>query len=167
MFQYIIGFVAFLVVFSNPIGDFFYPNRAAQVKDASPRPKLNESLLAIDAPNATTPECAPDGYLARIVSREPLIVYLEGFLNQEEREHLLDIRYAELLSNRLSWYSLTLIVNRSLSLQLSPAMARQHIATPQSVTLTSLSSQELTPSAASSPAPAPFKAGARSSGSSV
>ncbi|CAF3602704.1 unnamed protein product [Fusarium graminearum] len=84
-------FVAFLVVFSNPIGDFFYPNRAAQVKDASPRPKLNESLLAIDAPNATAPECAPDGYLARIVSREPLIVYLEGFLNQEEREHLLDI----------------------------------------------------------------------------
>ncbi|KAI6757278.1 hypothetical protein HG531_003103 [Fusarium graminearum] len=86
-----LGFVAFLVVFSNPIGDFFYPNRAAQVKDASPRPKLNESLLAIDAPNATAPECAPDGYLARIVSREPLIVYLEGFLNQEEREHLLDI----------------------------------------------------------------------------
>ncbi|KAL6913115.1 hypothetical protein ACHAPO_005061 [Fusarium lateritium] len=91
MFQYIIGFVAFLVVFSNPIGDFFYPDRATQVKEASPRPKFNESLLAIDAPNATALECAPDGYLARIVSREPLVVYLEGFLSREEREHLLEI----------------------------------------------------------------------------
>lgn len=95
MFQYIVGLVAFLVVFSNPIGDFFYPGRTTQVKEASPRPKFNESLLAIDAPNATAPDCAPDSYLARIVSREPLIMYLEEFLNEEEREHLLEIRYAE------------------------------------------------------------------------
>lgn len=96
MFQYIIGLVAAFLVFSNPISDFFYPDRATRINELSPRPQFNESLLAIDAPNATAPECAPDGYIARIVSREPLIVYLEGFLSQEERSHLLEIRYVNI-----------------------------------------------------------------------
>ncbi|KAM0562586.1 hypothetical protein ACHAPJ_002276 [Fusarium lateritium] len=91
MFQYIIGLAAILIVFSNPISDFFYPDRASCVNEASPRPKFNESLLAIDAPNATAPECAPDGYIARVLNREPLIVYLEGFLSEEERKHLFEI----------------------------------------------------------------------------
>ncbi|KAF4992996.1 hypothetical protein FGRMN_6800 [Fusarium graminum] len=88
---YLIGLVAVLLVFSNPISDFFYPDRAARINEVSQRPQLNESLLAIDAPNATAPECAPDGYVARVLSREPLIVYLERFLDQEERSHLLEI----------------------------------------------------------------------------
>jgi prolyl 4-hydroxylase len=92
MFQYVIGLLAIILVFSNPISDFLYPDRATRINDVSPRPKFNESLLAIDPPNATTPECAPDGYVARILSREPLIIYLENFLNEGERKHLLDIR---------------------------------------------------------------------------
>lgn len=96
MFQYIIGLVAAFLVFSNPISDFLYPDRATRINELSPRPQFNESLLAIDAPNATAPECVQDGYIARIVSREPLIVYLEGFLSPEERSHLLEIRYVNI-----------------------------------------------------------------------
>ncbi|KAF5235942.1 hypothetical protein FANTH_11450 [Fusarium anthophilum] len=91
MFQYVIGLLAIILVFSNPISDFLYPDRATRINHVSPRPKLNESLLAIDPPNATAPECTPDGYVARILSREPLVVYLENFLSGEERKHLLDL----------------------------------------------------------------------------
>ena len=63
----------------------------------SPRPQLNESLLVIDRPGdaAAAVKCPPDSYGARILSRDPLVVYLEGFLNEEERRHLLEIRQVE------------------------------------------------------------------------
>ena len=60
----------------------------------APRPHLNESLLAIDHANATAPECPPDAYVARVLSREPLVLYLENFLSESERQQLLEIRYA-------------------------------------------------------------------------
>ncbi|KAM5345470.1 hypothetical protein ACJ41O_011332 [Fusarium nematophilum] len=91
MLSYVIGFIAILLLLSNPISDYFYPDRVSRRNVTSPRPKLNESLLAIDAPNATAPGCLPDSYVARVLNREPLVVYLEGFLSDEERKHLLDI----------------------------------------------------------------------------
>ncbi|KAM0436131.1 hypothetical protein ACHAPT_003023 [Fusarium lateritium] len=91
MLSYIIGFIAFLVVFSNPISEILYPGSSNRRNAATSRPQLNESLLAIDAPNATVPECGADSYVARILSREPLVVYLEGFLSEGERKHLLEI----------------------------------------------------------------------------
>lgn len=90
MLSYVIGFVAFLVLFSNPISEFLYPDGRRDA--AYSRPRLNESLLAMDAPGATVPECEADSYVARILHREPLVVYLEGFLSDEERRHLLEIR---------------------------------------------------------------------------
>lgn len=91
MLSYVIGFIAFLVVFSNPISEFLYPGSTTVRRDAA-RPQLNESLLAIDSPNATVPVCEADSYVARILHREPLVVYLEGFLSEGERKHLLEIR---------------------------------------------------------------------------
>lgn len=92
MLSYAIGLVAILIFFSDPISQFFYPNRQTARIHHAPKPRLNESLLAIDAPNATEPECPPDTYTARILRREPLVVYLENFISQDERQHLLDIR---------------------------------------------------------------------------
>ena len=92
MLSYVIGFIAFLVVFSNPISEFLYPGSTGRRDAAYSRPQLNESLLAIDVPNATVPVCEADSYVARILHREPLVVYLEGFLSEEERKHLLEIR---------------------------------------------------------------------------
>ncbi|CAM1502896.1 Fc.00g076720.m01.CDS01 [Cosmosporella sp. VM-42] len=89
MLSYIVGILAVLLLLANPISELLYPHQSRL--RVSPRPQLNESLLAIDAPDATVPECPPDAYGARILSREPLVVYLEGFLSVEERRHLLDI----------------------------------------------------------------------------
>ncbi|KAH6890409.1 hypothetical protein B0T10DRAFT_560917 [Thelonectria olida] len=91
MISYIIGLAAILVVFSNPISEFLFPNQFAQRSHLAPRPWLNESLLAIDAANATPPTCPPDAYTARILHRNPLVVYLEAFVSEGERRHLLEI----------------------------------------------------------------------------
>lgn len=91
MISYIVGLVAVLLIFSNPISELLFPGQAGR-PHVSPRPQLNESLLAVDAPNATVPACPPDSYTARILHRAPLVVYLEGFLSADERRYLLDIR---------------------------------------------------------------------------
>lgn len=89
MFAYVVGLLAILLFVANPITQYFLPQSSRAL---SPRPQLNESLLAIDGPNATVPNCPADAYGARILSREPLVVYLEGFLSESERKHLLEIR---------------------------------------------------------------------------
>ncbi|RFU78141.1 hypothetical protein TARUN_4073 [Trichoderma arundinaceum] len=91
MFSYIIGLLAILLLVANPITQYFLPQNSRAKSLLSPRPQLNESLLAIDGENATAPNCPADAYGARILSREPLVVYLEGFLSEREREHLLEI----------------------------------------------------------------------------
>jgi prolyl 4-hydroxylase len=91
MISYIVGLVAILVVFGNPIQQLLFPG-SAQPGRSIPRPHLNESLLALDGPNDTKPVCAPDAYAVRILNREPLVMYIENFLSQDERDHLLDIR---------------------------------------------------------------------------
>lgn len=92
MFSYIVGLFAVLVLVANPISQFFFPQISRTKNPLSPRPQLNESLLAIDGLNASVLDCPADAYGARILSREPLVVYLEGFLSESEREHLLEIR---------------------------------------------------------------------------
>ncbi|KAL7818479.1 hypothetical protein V8C26DRAFT_396390 [Trichoderma gracile] len=91
MFTYIIGLLGLLLlIVPNPLTEYLLPQKERD-KSLSPRPQLNESLLAIDAPNATLPDCPADAYGVRILRREPLVVYLEGFLSEEERRHLLEI----------------------------------------------------------------------------
>ncbi|KAK1239090.1 hypothetical protein MKX08_006151 [Trichoderma sp. CBMAI-0020] len=91
MFSYIVGLFAILVLVANPISQYFFPQTSHAKASLSLRPQLNESLLAIDVANASVPNCPADAYGARILSREPLVVYLEGFLSESERRHLLEI----------------------------------------------------------------------------
>ncbi|KAK5989094.1 hypothetical protein PT974_10592 [Cladobotryum mycophilum] len=70
MLSYIVGIIAVLLFFANPIIQIFFPQEHRTSK-SSARPQLNESLLAIDGPNATAAECLPDSYAARVLSREP------------------------------------------------------------------------------------------------
>lgn len=93
MFSYLIGGIAALIFLINPISELFFPQQANARRDLSRPPQLNESLLAINPPNFTLPECPPDAYVAHILRSQPLVVYLENFLSQDEREHLLNIRY--------------------------------------------------------------------------
>lgn len=92
MVSYVVALVAFVVFFADPIARRLSPSAGRMVR--TPRPEMNESLLAIDRPNETMAGCPalPDYYDVHIFSREPLVLYIEGFLSPEERSHLLDIR---------------------------------------------------------------------------
>lgn len=93
MLIYAIFFLAAALFFANPISRFFsWPQPTQEGSHWAPPPTLNRSLLAIDGPDDAVPECPPDTFAARILRTEPLVVYLEGFLSLEERDHLLEIR---------------------------------------------------------------------------
>ncbi|KAK6069635.1 2OG-Fe oxygenase family protein [Seiridium cupressi] len=89
MFPYIVGGIAILLLFSDPIAQYFSP-RVAKIP-RTPRPAVNESLLAIDGVNDTAPVCGTNAYSVHILSKAPLVIYVENFVSEEERRHLLEI----------------------------------------------------------------------------
>lgn len=95
MISYIIALIAAAIFLINPLAQIIFSS--GKGPQAVERPHLNSSLLAIEEVNATAPECGNVGYNVRILRREPLIVYLEGFLSDEERSHLLKIRCVRIL----------------------------------------------------------------------
>jgi prolyl 4-hydroxylase len=99
MFSYVVALLGFLLFFYNPILEFLSPGAPPPQIRRMPRPQLNENLLALEATtsNQTLAECTPDTYAVHIFSRAPLVLYIENFLAQEERDHLLEIRYVPLL----------------------------------------------------------------------
>ncbi|EJT72610.1 oxidoreductase [Gaeumannomyces tritici R3-111a-1] len=68
-----------------------------------PRPNLNASLIALEdddddddddvfsSSSTTTTSCPPATYATHVVSRAPLVLYLEGFVSAAERAHLLSL----------------------------------------------------------------------------
>lgn len=99
MFSYVVGLVAVVVLFYNPVSQLLSPEATPQIH-RTPRPQLNNELLALEEDdgnaNLTTIGCAADAYSVHIYSREPLVVYIEGFLSVKERAHLLDIRFVSM-----------------------------------------------------------------------
>ncbi|KAI1828240.1 hypothetical protein F4861DRAFT_173236 [Xylaria intraflava] len=92
MFPYIVAGLAFLLFFYDPLAKYLTSDREPRPLPRTPRPRINESLLAIDTGNETARlNCAPDAYSVHILSKAPLVVYIENFLSLDERAHLLDI----------------------------------------------------------------------------
>lgn len=91
MFSYIVAGFALLLLY-GPLTKYLTAGQEPRPLPRTSRPRINESLLAIDTGNETTPlNCAPDAYSVHILSKAPLVVYIENFLSTEERDHLLDI----------------------------------------------------------------------------
>ncbi|ROW12537.1 hypothetical protein VMCG_00197 [Cytospora schulzeri] len=89
MFSYVVAFLAFLALY-NPIVQMLSPAAVPRIHRI-PRPRLNESMLALEEANGTSLQCPEDSYSVHILSKEPLVVYLENFLSADERSHLLEI----------------------------------------------------------------------------
>ncbi|KAI1877973.1 uncharacterized protein JN550_000155 [Neoarthrinium moseri] len=91
MFPYIVGGFAILLFFYQPVVEFFSPD-SGRVIPHTPRPAINESLLAIDAANETAPlNCPEDAYSVHILSKAPLVIYVENFISKAERDNLLEL----------------------------------------------------------------------------
>jgi len=90
MFTYLLGLIPVIFFFADPIYKLFSPSTGPQIRRL-PRPELNTDLLALEdgVKNYT---CPPDHYKVYVYSRHPLVLYIEDFLSQEERKHLLKIR---------------------------------------------------------------------------
>ena len=90
MFPVVVAGVAILFLFSGPITEWFSsgPRRIPR----TPRPRIDESLLAIDSVNDTISSCRPDAYSIHVISKAPLVIYIENFLFPEEAQHLLNAR---------------------------------------------------------------------------
>ncbi len=91
MFSYILGGLAILVLFFDPISQLLSPGAPRIVRTPLPR-ELNEDLLALESAHHNNSACPPDAYSVRIFSKAPLVIYIENFLSPEERAHLLEIR---------------------------------------------------------------------------
>ena len=99
MFPYVVAALACLLFFSNPLLEYIYgpdyqqqqQQQQKRIIPRTPRPRLNESLLAMD--DGAELSCPPDAYVVHVFSKAPLVLYVENFLSEEERTHLLEIRY--------------------------------------------------------------------------
>ncbi|EPE08810.1 2og-fe oxygenase family protein [Ophiostoma piceae UAMH 11346] len=57
----------------------------------TPRPPINEALLALEDAVDAGIECPADSYTVHIYNKAPLVLYVEDFLSLDERKHLIDI----------------------------------------------------------------------------
>ncbi len=105
MFPYVVAALACLLFFYNPLLEYVYgpgeyrqqQQRQGRIIPRTPRPRINESLLAIDDDDdddaaSAAADCPPDAYVVHILSKAPLVLYVENFLSEDERAHLLEIR---------------------------------------------------------------------------
>ncbi|KAI0417282.1 2OG-Fe(II) oxygenase family oxidoreductase [Xylaria grammica] len=92
MFSYLLASLAFVFLFYDPVTKYLTAGQEPQRLPRTPRPQINESLLAIETGNETALlNCSPDAYSVHILSKAPLVVYIENFLSLDERKHLLQI----------------------------------------------------------------------------
>ncbi|KAI3394167.1 hypothetical protein diail_3177 [Diaporthe ilicicola] len=88
MLSYIVAVLAFVLLY-NPITQLLSP-ATPQIR-RTPRPQVNETLLALEDVANQTLQCPGDSYSVHIFSKQPLVIYIENFLTAGERSHLLDI----------------------------------------------------------------------------
>ena len=86
MIGYIFALLPLYVLVYLPISHMF--NGSSQKSTRQQVLNFNESFIATDEPLS----CPLHNFNTYILSHEPLIVYIENFLSEDESEHLLKIR---------------------------------------------------------------------------
>lgn len=92
MIGYIFALLPLYVLLYLPLQNMFFGSPVDPSN--SHGTSYNESLVASDEPLS----CPTHNYNTFVVSRQPLIIYIENFLSPEESKHLLDIRYLSFAS---------------------------------------------------------------------
>jgi len=90
MLGYAVALVPLYFFVYLPISSMLYGNSQKPTDPSSFN--FNLSSIAPDEPLF----CRPHSYTTYILSHEPLIIYIEGFLDLDESAHLLKIRYSTL-----------------------------------------------------------------------
>ncbi|TGO36375.1 hypothetical protein BHYA_0126g00010 [Botrytis hyacinthi] len=83
MLLYAFALIPLYVLVWGPLSQIIYGRRSALHEPLN----LNSSLIASDEPLF----CPEDSYKTFIISREPLMIYVEGFLKANESKHLVDV----------------------------------------------------------------------------
>lgn len=100
MLSYAVALLACLILLYNnsTSNNNHNHNNSPRSIRRTPRPQVNESLLALEEdPISHGLKCPQDvGYSVHLVSKEPLVVYIENFISKEERAHLLEIRWVSI-----------------------------------------------------------------------
>ncbi|CAK7197450.1 hypothetical protein SEUCBS139899_000097 [Sporothrix eucalyptigena] len=84
--------LAAVLFWLDPILQLVAPSMLeAPVLRKTPRPAINEALLALESAEDRTLTCPDDEYTVHIFNKAPLVLYVENFLSLAERKHLIEI----------------------------------------------------------------------------
>lgn len=94
-FQYAIFLVIAYILAGAPLLSTLYPGAGDAVKKEGKGDVKQvsyekiESLMVLDRGL----KCEEQGYRVHVLGREPLVVYVEGFLSEAERKRIVELRY--------------------------------------------------------------------------
>lgn len=88
MIGYLIALLPLYIFVYLPLSNLLFGTQESSGKHVL---SLNSSLIATNEPLA----CLNHKYNTYILSQEPLVIYIENFLSNDETKHLLDIRQVE------------------------------------------------------------------------
>ena len=89
MIGYILALIPLFIVLYVPLSNLLFGPSPLMAHTSFL--SFNESFIAPDDVDPLA--CPVQNFSTHILSREPLLLYLEGFLGRAERGELLDIRY--------------------------------------------------------------------------
>ena len=88
--EYFLLSAALYIFVLSPLLRTYFPSLIPESQESSYESFEKTDSLIIPDPNLI---CDPHNYNVHILSREPLVVYIEGFLSQDEAEHLVNVSY--------------------------------------------------------------------------
>lgn len=87
--EYLIPLAFLLLIAGGPIQQFLFGDRSSSLLSTNEAPVLDAEKLVV--PDASL-RCPHHSYETHILSTEPLVVYIPGFLSDAEADHLVEIR---------------------------------------------------------------------------
>ncbi|KAI9730290.1 MAG: hypothetical protein M1818_008193 [Claussenomyces sp. TS43310] len=89
-FSYLIALIPAYFFVYLPLSQKYFPDRAGGSRHDTPF-TFSDSFVAREDGDAMPLSCAPQPYDAHILSREPLVIYIENFLSESEMEHVMEV----------------------------------------------------------------------------